>query len=317
MLILTRQAKNSHFSSSMKVARGYKVSLDVANGIAQHRDSLIFNRLLVNIFGIESQEYLAFKRLAFTVNQGMSRMAIPSDRKQFAYERDLELAAKALKGYLVDLEEEAELEGKAAEPAAVIHEAEIEVPQPQKVFISHAGLDVAVVTELILLLRALGLRKDQIFCTSVPGYKIPLGTKNYLDAIKNEILDGAVVIFLLSNNFYKSPMCLAEMGAAWVLDSDMIPMVIPPFSFKNAEGVIPFTQGMPVNDKYEVHALAKVLGEKFGFSVKPDAVWEADRDRILAAINAHITASAEPEQAAAAAVASTKAKSRPAAPTTF
>ena len=207
---------------------------------------------------------------------------------------------------MVDLREEADHEASNAAPAIP---APVMQQKPQKVFISHAGADVAVVTELILLLRALGLQNEQIFCTSVPGYKIRLGTRNFLDAIKKEIQSGAVVIFLLSKNFYNSPVCLAEMGAAWVLDSDMIPLVLPPFEFRDVKGVIPFTQGMMVNDELGVHDLAETLEDLFGLSAKRGAVWEADRDRILAAINGHI--------AAATVAAPAKAKSRPSAPTTL
>lgn len=250
---------------------------------------------MLDIFGT-GLRYNQFHNLAFTTSF-MLPNPTPSN-KQFCYERDLNLAIRSFEGYLVDLREEAEQQTKSAPvPVAVT------ATKPQKVFISHAGLDVAVVTELILLLRALGLQKEQIFCTSVPGYKIRLGTKNFLDAIKEEIRGGAVVIFLLSKNFYNSPVCLAEMGAAWVLDSDMIPLVLPPFEFRDVKGVIPFTQGMMVNDALGVHELAEELEQLFGFTAKHGAIWETDRDRILAAINAHIAAQAESERTAAASVA--------------
>lgn len=244
---------------------------------------------MADIYGVGTIRYNQVINLAFTTPFGLRN--VTHSNEQFCYERDLNLAIKAFEGYMVDLKEEAEHQTKSVAPAAPA------IPQrPQKVFISHAGLDVTVVTELILLLRALGLQNEQIFCTSVPGYKIRLGTKNFLDAIKEEIRAGAVVIFLLSKNFYNSPVCLAEMGAAWVLDSDMIPLVLPPFEFRDVKGVIPFTQGMMVNDALGIYDLAEALEDLFGFSAKRGAVWETDRDRILAAINAHISAQIEHEQ---------------------
>jgi hypothetical protein len=288
---------------------GARALLDKEHGNA---DSLAWRRAtaadMLDIFG-EGLRYTQFAGLSFTASY--ATVGATASNKQFCYDRDLNLAIKAFEGYLVDFKEEAEHQTQSAPPVAP---AVTSQQRPQKVFISHASLDVAVVTELILLLRSLGLQNEQIFCTSVPGYKIRLGTKNFLDAIKEEIRSGAVVIFLLSKNFYNSPVCLAEMGAAWVLDSDMIPLVLPPFEFRDVRGVIPFTQGMMVNDALGVHDLAETLEELFGFSAKRGAVWEGDRDRILAAINTHIAAAAEPEQVEATANTPAKAKSKPATP---
>ena len=38
---------------------------------------------------------------------------------------------------------------------------------------------------------------------------------------------------MLSKNYYNSPACLNEMGAAWVLKSDYQSILIPPFDFEN------------------------------------------------------------------------------------
>ena len=253
---------------------------------------------MVDIFGDGTLRTKQFTGLSFMLPTLIIRNLDPTPRNhQPAYERDLNLAIKSFEGYLTDLQEEADFQNKNA---ALVVPTPAMPQKSQRVFISHASTDVAVVTQLILLLRALGLEKEQIFCTSVTGYKIRLGTKNFLDAIKEEIRNGAVVIFLLSKNFYKSPVCLAEMGAAWVLNSDMIPLVLPPFEFRDVKGVIPFAQGMMVNDTLGIHELAAELEQLLDFSSKHDAVWETDRDRILAVINEHIDEAAEHERAAAA-----------------
>ncbi|UOQ99857.1 toll/interleukin-1 receptor domain-containing protein [Hymenobacter sp. 5317J-9] len=217
---------------------------------------------------------------------------IPNLKEKHAanYKRDMRLTVNALAESIQDLRDEME-HADASTPASL-------KPKPQKVFISHASLDVAIAGDLIKMLRLLGLRANQILCTSIDGYDIPLGTRNYLDFLSGEIQSGAVVIFLLSKNFYKSPTCLAEMGAAWVLGSDMIPLVIPPFSFKEVEGVIPFTQGMMVNNKTGIHKLADALGKRFELSKDRGEIWETDRDEILTAMETHIKiASAKGEQA--------------------
>ncbi|MGV6831280.1 MAG: hypothetical protein ACWA5P_06945, partial [bacterium] len=86
------------------------------------------------------------------------------------------------------------------------------------------------------------LPSDKIFCTSFEGYGIDLGN-NFLDAIKDELSSESLVLFVLTTNFYKSPICMCEMGATWVLSKEHIPIVVPPLDFSDVEGVIPLTQG--------------------------------------------------------------------------
>lgn len=202
-------------------------------------------KLLSRIFGKESHEYYEVEQRIFRAFNLGPRTVHMQEESEKAYTIDLHMTIASLQGYIEDLQEQPSNKVSTLQ-VNILNNELLALKRPNKVFISHAGLDVAVVTELILLLRALGLQNEQIFCTSVPGYKIRLGTRNFLDAIKDEIRSGAVVIFLLSKNFYDSPVCLAEMGAAWVLDSDMIPLVLPPFEFRDVKGVIPFTQGMMV-----------------------------------------------------------------------
>ena len=43
-----------------------------------------------------------------------------------------------------------------------------------KIFISHASKDKNYVSSIVKLLEFIGLRQEKLFCTSVPGYGIPL-----------------------------------------------------------------------------------------------------------------------------------------------
>ena len=51
--------------------------------------------------------------------------------------------------------------------------------KPHKLFISHSSKDVDYVEAIVGLLEILGLRDEEIICSSVPPYCIPLGNKVY------------------------------------------------------------------------------------------------------------------------------------------
>ncbi|MEW5207986.1 toll/interleukin-1 receptor domain-containing protein [Bacillus cereus] len=117
-----------------------------------------------------------------------------------------------------------------------------------KIFISHAHADQEYVKEIIDLLESLGLGEKQIFCTSCQPYGI-LPSQNFLLRIKEELNNNVLVLFVLSGNFYKSPVSMCEMGATWVNTKKHVPILIPPFTFEDMKGVIPHTQGIYINDE--------------------------------------------------------------------
>ena len=58
-------------------------------------------------------------------------------------------------------------------------EEESRMDKPHKLFISHSSKDVDYVEAIVGLLEILGLRDEEIICSSVPPYCIPLGNKVY------------------------------------------------------------------------------------------------------------------------------------------
>lgn len=81
-----------------------------------------------------------------------------------------------------------------------------------KLFISHSSRDIAYVSHLVKFLGSLGMNEDNMFCSSVKGYGIPLG-ENIYDYLKDQFQNYKLkVIFVLSDNYYKS----VEIGRAHV-----------------------------------------------------------------------------------------------------
>lgn len=152
-----------------------------------------------------------------------------------------------------------------------------------KIFISHSSEDVKIVSKFVQLLADMGLTNEELFCSSVPDYGIPLNEDiyDYLASLFREY--DIYVIFMLSRNYYNSPACLNEMGAAWVLKSDYTSVLLPGFNYQEIEGAVnPAKIGFKLDDKDELlkkrlGELIRILAKRTGKSI-PEMRWEDKRN---------------------------------------
>lgn len=162
----------------------------------------------------------------------------------------------------------------------VFEESNVE-KKMEKIFISHSSKDARIVEEIIELLESIGVEPGQIFCTSFEGKGIDLG-ENFLDVIKDELSLDSLVLFVLSENFYKSPVCMCEMGAAWVLSKSHIPLLVPPLSYNDIKGVVPLTQGMILTSAEKLNSFKEKIERSFDIKKKLNfSDWERKRERLL------------------------------------
>ncbi|MGI6778543.1 MAG: toll/interleukin-1 receptor domain-containing protein [Acetivibrionales bacterium] len=166
----------------------------------------------------------------------------------------------------------------------------------KQVFISHSSKDKKIVEYIIDLLENMGVPPKKIFCTSFQGYGIPLG-ENFLEIIKKEFEEKTLTILTLSNYFYQSPICLCEMGAAWVKSSICIPVLIPPLEFSTVKGVISQVQGLTINDRDKLDALYDKVREIFKINAFDYNRWERKRDRFICQVNSLLDYNAKSEAA--------------------
>jgi len=93
------------------------------------------------------------------------------------------------------------------------------------VFISHSSRDDALAAALVLLLqKALKLDNEQIRCTSVKGFKLPIG-QNMDEVIRRELLDCQLFIGLITPNSLRSEYVLFELAARWGAGKRVIPVL--------------------------------------------------------------------------------------------
>lgn len=128
------------------------------------------------------------------------------------------------------------LEFAAGSSISSVNKSEMELYP--KIFISHSSNDKEYVQALVELLEDMGIKEDQLFCSSLAEYGIPLN-KDIYEYLKTQFKKYSLqVIFVLSDEYYKSAACLNEMGAAWVLQSEYSTVLLPKFEFKNIRGAI-------------------------------------------------------------------------------
>ncbi len=162
--------------------------------------------------------------------------------------------------------------------------------KPPKIFISHSSEDSAIVTTFVEFLEDIGLKADQIFCSSVPGYGIPLDEDIYT-SLKDEFTHFSLhVILFLSENYYSSVASLNEMGAAWALQSKYTIVLLPGYEFVEIKGAINPRQialklDNPINDvKAKLGQLRDGLIGEFDLARIPEIRWEKKRDTFIEAV---------------------------------
>jgi len=159
----------------------------------------------------------------------------------------------------------------------------------RKIFISHKSEDSMLIDGFVELLEALGLNHEHIIYTSKDGYGIPFG-ENIYDYLKATLNDETMMIFMLSNNYYKSVACLNEMGASWVNSTQSFAFMLPLFSYQEIEGSIdPMGIASQLNNRHKLTELKNFITEKFELTRIRDEIWEEKREKFITDYNNKLT----------------------------
>lgn len=155
-----------------------------------------------------------------------------------------------------------------------------------KLFLSHSSKDIKIVEAFVNFMYKVGLTEKDIVCTSIASTKIPVGEDiyEYLNALLSE--ERIYVIFFLSDNYYSSPVCLNEMGAAWLKKSDSLNLLMPGFDFDDMRGVANKNKvGIKLGTcdgmvKASLNDFKSILEDMFEIKIQYNR-WESARDEFL------------------------------------
>lgn len=166
----------------------------------------------------------------------------------------------------------------------IVQQQQNKTQNMSKLFISHSSQDDKKIKPFIDLIESIGVPHTQIFYSSHPAYGVGLG-ENIFTRLKAELEDNVFALFMLSDNFYKSPVCLCEMGAVWIKSNKQIPILIPPFGFNAIQGVFPGSLGFTMNDKSQLNNFKDELESYFKLTPIHFSRWEEKRDEYILKIN--------------------------------
>lgn len=154
-------------------------------------------------------------------------------------------------------------------------------------FISHNHDDIDLVHDLCDLLQDIGLDKTNLFCSSIPGLWIGL-SKDIFESLRSLFQDyNLFVIFVQTPNYYKSPISLNEMGAAWVLQTEFCSILSKDMQYDDLKGVFDKTKtAIKVDEPVAKDRLDELKNNVLTFLEMPaiedtDASWIRHRDNFL------------------------------------
>lgn len=164
--------------------------------------------------------------------------------------------------------------------------------KPPKVFISHKTEDKAYADALTQLINfIIGADGDKLFCSSIPGYGIK-PSQDIIDNIKSQFDNhNLFVIIIHSPRYYKSAVCLNEMGAAWALNTKFCSFLTKDCRIDQLTGVIGKEEMCisPNADEETLNAhlnsLKDDLAAFFGSNPIDQTKWEHARKQFIQAVS--------------------------------
>ncbi len=165
-------------------------------------------------------------------------------------------------------------------------EINVDTLKPVKIFISHSSNDRNFVKAFVDLLISIGISKpEQLFCSSYSGFDIGLN-RSIFDTLRQQYNDYRLyMIYMLSENYYRSPISLNEMGAGWVLQYDGQCIVLPKYNVNDIKGCIDKNKIALVVDNNDFNLRLNEFKDNIikimGLEGINNNLWEQKRDEFI------------------------------------
>lgn len=105
----------------------------------------------------------------------------------------------------------------------------------KEIFISHNTQDKNEADVFVDFLISVGIQRDSIFCSSLPGNNVK---EKIPDEIRESLNKSKVNVIILSKAYYESVYCLNEAGIIWYKNASTIILGLPEITIENMKGFI-------------------------------------------------------------------------------
>ncbi len=158
---------------------------------------------------------------------------------------------------------------------------EITMNSGLKLFISHSSNDADVAEAIIDLLRAaLNLSAEEIRCTSVDGYGLPIGSDTD-DQLRKEIFDTKVFMGLISYDSLNSAYVMFELGARWGSNKYLAPLLCPGIETSILQSPLTSLNALSCSNNAHLQQLVVDVGNKLEMKASSPAAYQKFIDKIL------------------------------------
>lgn len=149
------------------------------------------------------------------------------------------------------------------------------MPKEKLIFISHSGKDKSIIDDFIdlILHGALSVSIDKIFCTSTDGTKIKSGD-DWRNSILKALTTAKINFLIITPNYKESEVCMNEMGAAWVTNAKVIPLIVEPINYKTVGVIQEPIQIEKLTDEKSLDRIKDIVQEELSI---PNELIKSDR----------------------------------------
>jgi TIR domain-containing protein len=138
-----------------------------------------------------------------------------------------------------------------------------------RIFISHRHKDAKIVAALVSLVEeAFDVKQEDIRCTSLPPYTLPIGART-ADVLRSEIRRAEVVLGVIGPDTTESDYVLAELGAAWGLEVPTFPLLAGGASHQKLPEVLKGLHSVALTDETACAQLVEDLKTRTTLAPRP------------------------------------------------
>ncbi len=196
----------------------------------------------------------------------------------------------ASKGFLKDIRSNI-ASGKFSQKSEVVRSQVMSTPE-LTLFISHSSADMPVAKALVELFeKALKLPARQIRCTSVDGYRLPVGADTN-EQLRREVFVARAFIGVITPISMRSSYVLFELGARWGANKHLAPVIAGGADATILAGPLSSLNGLRLDRREQVIQLIQDVSEYLQQKLEPLASFQGAIDSLVT-VASLVSASAE------------------------